>query len=55
MRIQTVYIFDEVDEQRQLETAKKKAEQHPLKFANVCYHRANESCNEKCFTMGEYE
>jgi len=51
MRIQTVYIFEIVDEKRMLEVAREKAKQHPLQFSNVCYHRANESCNDRCYTM----
>lgn len=51
MNIQTVYIFEIVDEHRMLEVAAQKAAQHPLKLQNVCYHRQGVSCNKACFTM----
>lgn len=51
MNIQTVYIFDIVDEHRMLEVAAQKAAEHPQKLQNVCYHRHGDICNKACFTM----
>lgn len=53
--IETVFIFPLVDERRQLESAKKKAEQHPSGFSNVCYHKYGEHCNNKCYTFDIHE
>lgn len=49
--IETVYIFLGVNESVQLESARKKASNHPNGLANVCFHKHYESHNEKCYTL----
>lgn len=51
MRVETVFIFSETNEAAQLESARKKAQNHPHGLSNVCYHKYGETHNTKCYTL----
>lgn len=54
-QILTVYIYEGLDEHAQLESATKKAKDHPNGLANVCFHKKGRRHNKKCYTLNIHQ